>query len=66
MISPSKPHPRLCDICEGIAEKPYAALWNAKINERITVCSRFCLDMYKGTISEILTDRAHLIRRKSV
>lgn len=43
-------HPRLCDICENIAETPYAALWDCHINERVTCCSRMCFDHYKNAM----------------
>ena len=66
---PLKLHPRICDICEGIAERPYTALWDAKINKRVSLCSRTCLDSYmictKSTEDEIFKKR-NVERRNSI
>ena len=65
MVNVIRPHPRLCDICEGNAEKPYAALWDSSIHERVTLCSRWCLDRYKKEANENYIP-PEIKRRKSV
>ena len=46
MVSPMKWHPRLCSVCDRSAENPFIALWNFRINERISLCSKLCFNLH--------------------
>ncbi len=41
-------HERSCDICYLSAENPYAAVWNSYTNQRISMCSKKCVDIYRA------------------
>jgi hypothetical protein len=46
MSSTIKLHPRICDICECVAEIPRKVIWNPTIEERVTFCTMECFEMY--------------------
>lgn len=54
-------HPRLCDICECIAEVPNRVIWDGSINERVTFCSKSCFTSYiKSTQGSVSSRRTSI------
>lgn len=50
MSSALKLHPRVCDVCECVAELPRKVIWNTTIEERVTFCTMECFEMYKHSV----------------
>jgi hypothetical protein len=70
MILPVRIHPRICSMCQSNAERPFHAVWDSDINERISFCAIWCFTSYirfkREAIMPIEQKEYKQLRRNSI